>query len=119
MSKVKEIIELCPNYYNIVNAKIKEDDKLTEKIIMTYEKFVFQVDLNQKGEIEKVKKIDMIMKEYLEDNRLMKEIKDGLMNLKVTKTINNIVDFIVTVIISIYDGYLVNCTRKIYIPRWI
>ena len=117
--ETKEIIKLCPNYYKIVNTPIDETDKVSEKLIKIYEDFVFNADLRKEDEVSKVTRIDKVLNEYFNDFRFKKELSTKLRNVKVKSKIENITEFVVNNIIEIFDEYLENYTRNIYIPRWI
>lgn len=115
----KEVIKLCPNYYSIVNTAIEETDRMSEKLIKIYEEYVFSVDLRKKDEVKKITRFDKILYEYFNDFRFKKELTTKLKNVKVKSTIKNVTEFVVNSIIEIFDEYLENYTRNIYIPRWI
>ncbi len=115
----KEVIKLCPNYYSIVNTPIEETDRMSEKLIKIYEEYVFSVDLRKQDEAKKISRFDKILNEYFNDFRFKKELATKLKNVKVKSTIENVTEFVVNNIIEIFDEYLENYTRNIYIPRWI
>ena len=117
--EAKEIIKLCPNYYKIVNTPIDESDKVSEKLVRIYEDYLFSVDLREKDQAKKVTRIDKVLNEYFNDFRFKKELANKLKNVKVKSKIENITEFVVNNIIEIFDEYLENYTRNIYIPRWI
>ena len=117
--EAKEVIKLCPNYYKIVNTPIDETDKVSETLIKIYEDYLFSADLRKKDQINKITRIDKILNEYFNDFRFKKELASKLKNIKVKSKIENIAEFVVNNIIEIFDDYLENYTRNIYIPRWI
>ncbi len=117
--EMKDIIKLCPNYYKIVNTAIDETDNVSEKLIKIYEDYIFGVNLKEAEQTKKVVRIDQILNEYFSDYRFKKELSDKLKNIKVKSKIENVTEFVVNSVIEIFDEYLENYTRNIYIPRWI
>lgn len=115
----KRILEYCPNYDDIINAEFYEDDHITKKMIKIYEDFVFSGDINNLDYVEKLKKLDNVVSKYLKDYHFRSELQKGLTEIKVTNRVKDILDFIVSQIINIFNSYVEGYTRKIYVSRWI
>lgn len=115
----KKVLEYCPNYNKIINADFYEDDHMTKKIIKIYEDYVFSTDIADKDNVNKLVKLDTIIYKYLEDYHFRGELQKSLTEVKVTNKVKDIVDFIVSSIIEIFNNYKEGLTRKIYIPRWL
>jgi len=118
MKKNKIILKHCPNFYKIKNYEFDENDYITLKIIGVYEDYIFNIDEKNNEEIEKVKELDTIISKYIDDYNFRKEIKKGLMSLKIKRG-SNIIDIIIDSIISLYNCYEDGYTRNIYFARWI
>lgn len=118
-NKNKEIVEVCKNYYTIVNAEIYEGDEVTLNIIKLYEDFIFGMDIVTKREKEKLALIDRIMLKFITDNRFRKEMCAHLGGLKVSKGVHNLVEYVMNKMIVFFEDYKDIYTRNIYIPRWI
>lgn len=118
MNKNKMILQYCPNFYKIINFDF-EDDSLTDKLISVYKKFIFTIDIKDMKEVKTANKIDKILAKYIEDYQFRKELKNGLMQFKISNTSSNILKSIVEGIISVFNKYEEGSTRKIYISRWI
>ena len=118
MQKNKIILKNCPNFYKIKNYEFDEDDYITLKIIGVYEDYIFNIDEKNNNDLEKVKELDNIIGKYIDDYTFRKEIKNGLMNLKIKRG-SNIIDIITDSIISLYNNYEDGYTRNIYFARWI
>jgi len=118
MQKNKIILKNCPNFYKIKNYEFDEDDYITLKIIGVYEDYIFNIDEKNVNELDKVKELDNIIGKYVDDYSFRKEIKNGLMNLKIKRG-SNIIDIITDSIISLYNNYEDGYTRNIYFARWI
>lgn len=115
----KKLLEYCPNFDKIINADFYEDDQITKKIIKIYEDFIFSVDLKDEAKVKKMANLDMLVAKYLDDYNFRIELQKSLAEIKVSSKIKDIVDYIVTTLISIFEAYKEGYTRKIYIPRWI
>ena len=118
MQKNKIIIKNCPNFYKIKNYEFDENDYVTLKIVGVYEDYIFNIDEKNSSEIEKAKEIDNIIGKYIDDYNFRKEIKNGLMSLKIKRG-SNIIDIIIDSVISLYNNYEDGYTRNIYFARWI
>ena len=118
-NKMCEINDICPNYYKIVNSTILEGDVVSEKVLKIYTEYVCNSVIESKEDIDKLKKIDNIVYQYLIDNNLKKEVSFKLRTIKVQNKITDVVEFVINTIIDIFDSYLENYTRNIYIPKWI
>lgn len=113
------ILKYCPNFNRIINLDYYEDDAVTEKLIGIYEKFIFSSDIDNDEDIALVKKIDHVLGKYIDDYVFRKELQTEIFHVKVQQTCNNVLKTIVESIIHIFDKYLEDSTRKIYISRWI
>ena len=118
MNRNKFILNNCPNFYKIKNYEYDEEDYISLKIIGIYEEYIFNIDEKNENDLEKVKELDSILNKYIDDYTFRKEIKKGLMNLKIKRG-SNIVDIIIDSVISLYNNYEDGYTRNIYFARWI
>ena len=62
---------------------------------------------------------DKILAKYIDDYNFRYEIKKGLLKVKVKKDESNLLETLVSAIISLFDNYETTFTRTIYIARWI
>lgn len=118
-SKNKEIVNICKNYYTIVNAEIYEGDEVTSNIIKLYEDYIFGMDIITKREKEKLVLIDRIMLKFITDSRFKKEMCDHLGSLRVSKGVTNLVEYVMNKMIAFFEDYKDMITRNIYVPKWI
>lgn len=118
-SRNKKIVEICKNYYKIVNSLLYEGDKITSNIIRIYEDYIFSLEIITKREIEKLQIVDKIMLKFVTDSKFKKEMCEYFSNLKVSKAVNNLVEYVMNKMIAFAEDYKDFYTRKIYIPRWI
>lgn len=118
MKKNKVIINNCPNFYKIKNFDIEESDYVTDKIISVYEDYIFNIDIKNKESLDKVRELDLILGKYVDDYSFRKEIKQGVLNIKVVRG-TNIMESIVDALIRLFQKYEEGYTRNIYFARWI
>ena len=114
----KEIIKHCPNFYRIVNFEFFEGDKLTEKLIQVYEKFIFSIDRYNPSELSKVSKLDKVLAKYLDDYTFRSELKHNLLHLKLEEK-EDLLRQLINSIIGIFDAYEEGNTRKIYVSKYV
>ena len=115
----KKIIGYCKNYYRIINEVFYKDDNIIPKMVKIYKKYIFTIDLSNSEQVENIKKLDNILNLYFDDYDLRKKLNVSLKKMKVKKSEENILRTIVNNIIELYDKYIEDYTRNIYIPRWI
>lgn len=118
MKKNKVILEYCPNYYRIKNYDFDENDYITLKVIGIYEDYIFNIDEKNISELEKIKELDKILVKYIDDYSFRKEVKKGLLNIRVRRD-SNIIEVIVENLIKLFETYEDGLTRNIYFARWI
>lgn len=118
-NKNKEIINACEHYYDIVNYEIYEGENIKNNVIKMYKDYVFSMDIVTKREKEKLASIDKIIYKFLTDRRFYKEMVKELSNLRVSKAVTNVVEFVMNKMVEFFDNYKTIYTRNIYIPRWI
>ncbi len=118
MNKNKSILKHCPNFYKIKNFAFEDGDYISLKLVSIYEDFIFSIDSNDINEVKRVESLDSILSKYIDDYNFRKEIRDGLLKVKVKRG-TNIVDAIINSIISLFDKYEDGYTRNIYFARWV
>lgn len=118
MKKNKIILKHCPNFYKINNFEFEEEDYISLKLINIYSDYIFNIDENNNEEIKKIEDLDAILSKYIDDYAFRKEIKDGLLNIKVKKG-TNIIETIVNSLLSLFEKYEEGYTRNIYFARWV
>ncbi len=115
----KEIISYCPNFYKIINWTPYEDDKISDKIVKLYQKYIFKIDINDNEDVERIKQLDQVVNKYIDDFAFRKEMQKQIVTIKVAKNATDILKEIIKSIIKIFDNYEEYTTRVIYISRWI
>ena len=118
MKKNKEILKYCPNFYKIINYEFDVEDYISLKLISVYQDYIFKVDISNQEELKKVIEIDKILSKYVEDYTFRKEVKNGVLKIKVKRG-NDIIETLINNLISLFESYEVGYTRNIYFARWI
>lgn len=117
--KNKLVLKYCPNFYRIVNMDLQEGDTISAKLISIYEDFIFKADLNNLEDINLIKKIDHVLGSYMDDFSFRNEMQSKLFTVKIKKTGKDFLWSVIEAIIHIFNNYVEETTRKIYIARWI
>lgn len=115
----KQIISYCPNFYKIINFTPYEDDKISDKLIRLYQKYIFKIDINNEEDIESVRQLDKALNKYIDDYTFRKEMQKQIFSLRVRKDAVDMLKEIINYIIKIFDNYEEYTTRVIYISKWI
>lgn len=118
MNNNKQILNYCKNYYKIIDFNFNEEDFITEKLIKIYKQFIFNVDINNTNEVNKVVELDNILNLYIEDYEFRGELQKEIVKVRVKKDSNILVSLIES-IIKIFTDYEEYTTKKIYIAKWI
>ncbi len=119
MSSNQEVLKFCPHFNRIVNFKYSSEDLITDKLITIYRDFIFKANMTNVEDVKMVKEIDHVLNKYIEDYLFRKELKQEIVQIKIKRSCKDILRAIVENILSIFDNYLYNTTRKITIARWI
>ncbi len=115
----KDIISCCPNFYKIIYFVPYEDDKISDKLIRLYQKYIFKIDINNEEDIESVRQLDKALNKYIDDYTFRKEMQKQIFSLRVRKDAVDMLKEIINYIIKIFDNYEEYTTRVIYISKWI
>lgn len=118
MNKKKEVLNYCPNYYNIINFDFTEEDMITEKLIKLYKQYIFSTDISNISEVNRIKELDNILNIYITDYEFRGELQKEIIKVRIKKDSNVLVSLIES-IIKIFTDYEEYTTRKIYIAKWI
>ena len=118
MKKNKIILKHCPNFYKIKNYEYDNDDYVTSKLIDIYEEYIFSIDEKNTNNIKVIEQLDRILGKYVDDYSFRKEIKNGVLNIRVKRDAN-ILESIVDALLRLFDSYEEGYTRNIYFARWI
>lgn len=119
MDRNKQILEFCPNFYKILEFTPYEDDKISGKLIKLYQKYIFEIDVNNQEDVESVKQLDHVISKYIDDYLFRKEMQKQIVKIKIRKDAKDILKEIIKSILKIFDNYEEYTTRVIYISRWI
>lgn len=118
MDKNREVLKHCPHFYTIINFEYYSDDIISERLIDIYEKFIFSININNKESVIKVEKLDEVLFRYINDYCFREQVKNDMMTIKVKKG-DNVLETIVSAILSFCDNYEKLRTRKVQMTRWI
>ena len=115
----KKILDYCPNYYKILAFEPYEDDKVSSKLIKLYRNYIFNIDVNNRDDVESVQELDRVLNKYIEDYLFRKEMQKQVLTIKVQHNATNVVKEIIKSLIKIFYNYEEYTTRVIYISKWI
>lgn len=115
----KIVLKYCPDYFRIINEEFSELDLMTDKIIQIYQNYIFTINIKDKAQVKRVTTLNSAVARYFDDREFKTLLTNVLVSLKVPKGTKDVVDIIVSTIITEYEKYLEGFTRNLYIPRWI
>ena len=114
----KKVISYCQHFYTIINADFYSDDSLSKKLVDIYQDYIFSIDINNKANIEKIKKLDNVMFEYINNSLFKNQIQKDIKKIKVSKN-DNILEVIVNAIINLFDRYNKSKKEEVCVTIWI
>lgn len=117
--KNKQIINLCPNFYKIIEFSPYEDDIVSKKLIKLYQEYIFRIDLSNREDVNSVIRLDYVISKYIDDYLFRKEMQKRILEIKLKKDTKDVLKDIIRSIIKIFDNYEEYTTRVIYISKWI
>ena len=115
----KQILSYCPHFYKIIDFKPFEADAITQKLIKIYQQYIFRIDINNKDDVESVKKLDNILNAYIEDYQFRKMLQIKIKEVRVKQDARDILKEVIKSIIKIFNNYEEYTTRVIYVSKWI
>ena len=104
MSNNKEILNYCPNYYDIVNFDFNENDLISEKLVNIYKNYVFSINKCNIEDTNKVKELDHVLENYIRDYIFRSELQREIVTVKVKRD-SNILRNMVDAIIKIFSNH--------------
>ena len=118
MNSNREILNYCPNYFNIVNFDFSENDLISEKLVNIYKNYIFSIDIHNREDIETVQTLDHVLGNYIHDYLFRSTLQKEIITVRIQRD-NNLIKNLVKMIIKIFTNYEEYTTRKIYISKWI
>lgn len=115
----KEIVNMCKNFYKIVNFEIMEGDNITAKLIKIYQEYIFNIDINNKADVESIIELDKILGQYIDDHIFRRELQKEIVKIRVRKDTKNMLKDVIDKIIEIFNNYQEYTTKVVCISRWI
>lgn len=120
--KVKDILDNCPHYYDIINSVFSDDDDLTKELIKEYSLEIFDISNNNYGTINRLKVIDLIMFEYVSKTKFYYYAKELLIK---NNDVNNLeFEDLLQNLVELYKKYTFKKEMLVYEeeveePRWL
>lgn len=116
--KLREILNICPHYYEIVNCSFNKDDDLIKLMLDEYRTAIFDINSVNGGTTNRLRISDLVVYEltkktdfyYVAKEKIKEEYAKG--GLFVTNPLESL--------IVIYKNYLLNKTKeKEEEPIWL
>lgn len=117
--KSKVVFEACPNYDHIINYQMRDQDINTKRIIHYYEDYIFNINLTDEEELQKISKLDQIIYEYITNRRLLEYFEINFERKMQENDEKAYFDELVDTIIELYEQYKKDQITKINTPKWI
>lgn len=101
--------------YNFINDFcFNKDDYISEMLLKNYQTSIYNVDLNNKEEVQRLKKIDNIMNIYIIDQNFSKLVKNRLNDME-----DNYIQDLNAILINEYNNYKNAIVKSVETSRWI
>ena len=66
---IKKVIDVCPNYYDIIGEKFPKNDLLSHEIVRYYKLIISTTHYNDNDELNKAMLLDRCVYAYFNDNK--------------------------------------------------
>lgn len=115
----KIVLKYCKDYYRIINEEFNELDFMSEKVIHIYQSFIFSIDLTNKNDIKLITALNNAVVRFFDDREFKTILTNFLVALKVSKSEQDVLRYIVNNIVREHKKYMEGYTRNLYIPKWV
>ncbi len=109
--KIKDIIDNCPHYYDIVNTRFNDDDIITKKLIKEFYEDIDNISSDNLGTINRLKVLDAVMYEYVLKDDFYRFSKDYFQSN--ANNIDIFYDNLLYYLIEIYKIYTFENAKEI------
>ena len=108
----------CKNYNIITNCEFLEDDLFSKKLVDFYKTAISRVT-NDETSLNKLSKIDRVLRKYIEDYEFSKELKNSVDVSTIIKSKVDLTDAVLDYAVSFSDKYNEEVDTPIINTRWI
>lgn len=117
--RVKDIINYCPHYYDIVNMSFNDDDIISKKLINEFCEEIFNISNNNMGTINRLKVLDLVMYDYSLKDSFYYYAKESFANNANMIDLNY--DNILYNVVDIFRDYTISKVKEDNNdePRWL
>lgn len=115
--KSKIIFEACPHYNNIINHQ--KQDHISQRLVHYYSEYIFNINLTDQEELEKIKKLDQIIYEYITNIQLLHYFEMNFERKMQEDDEKAYFDELIDTIIELYEQYQKDQIIKISNSKWI
>lgn len=110
---------ICKNYNAIVNCEFLDDDLFSHKLVEFYKKAISRVNSGDSRNLNKISKIDKVMRKYIEDYTFSKKLKNSVDVSSILMSKVDLTDAVLEYAIDFSDKYEENVDEPIINTRWI
>ena len=114
-----KIKKICKNYNIIVNCEFLDDDVFSHKLVDYYKNAVSKVKDEDSDCIEKITKIDRMMRKYIEDYNFSKKLRNSVDVSSIAASAVDLTDAVLDYAVSFSDKYEENIDESVVNTRWI
>ena len=109
----------CKNYNLIVNCEFLDDDLFSKKLVDYYKLVVSKTDISDNNNINRLIKLDFVMRKYIEDYRFSKRLQNSVDVSGIVNSKSDISLAVVNYVINFLDKYEEAPDEIVINSRWI
>jgi len=109
----------CKNYNVIVNCEFLEDDLFSRKLVSFYKTAVERAKGSDSRSLNKIAKIDKVMRKYIEDYSFSKKLRNSVDVSSILMSKVDLTDAVLEYAVDFSDRYEDNLEESVVVTRWI
>ena len=110
---IQTVLECCKNYDSIMNYHYDYSDYVSEKLIRSYQEYIFEVDGQDEKMLHMASQLDQIMNVYICNKSFYKYVQEYFLREEAI-IFGDIID-----LIALYHDYVKNEIKASVTTKWI
>ncbi len=111
--QIEAVLVCCKHYDSILNFHYKTYDDITEKLISTYQEYLFQIDGEDAKQLHMAKQLDQVMYVYVTSSSFYRFVQNYY------RKDTSIPFGDITDVIALYHDYIKDEIKSTKITKWI
>lgn len=111
--QIESVLKCCKHYDAIINFHYPHQDYITEKLITTYQEYLFQIDGNDEKAVHMAVQLDQVMHVYISTKSFYRYVQSYYLE-DTSTSFGDVID-----VIALYHDYIKNEITSSQTTKWI